>query len=130
MSQVWNIGGRQYNWNQLQELKKKKLNPLTAVVNFEAPKEEVQKDEPCTLTITEEIIQENPELIDQGVKVGDEMVVEDEAIVEAPTEEVENEEEESLPTNFMKLKALAVSKGMQVDNNTKKPDILQFLEQA
>jgi hypothetical protein len=88
MTQIWNIGGRSYNWAQLQELKKRNLDPKTVVTKFEAPKPEDK----------------------QEVSI-----------------KPEESKSMALPTNFMELKSLAKSQGMEVTNGTKKEEILTFL---
>lgn len=103
MTQFWTINGQTYNHGQLMELKRKKLNPKTARAEFVAP--EVDH------VVTEKDLELNPDL--QGaVEVGE--------TVSIPTE---------LPTNFMQLKKLAREKGMNVTSDTKKEEIIAFLNQ-
>ncbi len=138
--QTWKIRGQVYTHGQLLELKKQGLNPhkdsivLATVMphaepskpveepKVEEPKMEepkVEEKEKHYTICTQEMLDEYPELVEQGVKVGDKMQV--------------GEEEDAEPARLQDmhlsvLKKMAKEKGMKVTNETKKKDVLEFLE--
>jgi len=95
-NQIWTIGGRQYTWSQLQQLKQKKLDAKTAEIVFVKP--------------------EGAEKIYTDIKKFEEKSKNEES-----TGNVEGE------LSYPEMKKLAKEKGMQMTPQTKKTEIIEFL---
>jgi len=103
MAQTWKINGQVYTHGQLMELKRQGFNPL--------------KDKIIMKVITPNLVLEKKET--ENIETN----------LNTVQPSVEPELSSGLPTNFMQLKKLAKEKGMEVTKDTKKDDIVKFLNQ-
>lgn len=112
--QTWKINGQVYTHSQLMEMKKQGLDP--------------RKDNIEMKFITRnKVTGALPEKEEEASVVKKE---EEAPVVKKEEEKIEEKVEEKkvkLPTNFMQLKKMASEKGMAVTKETKKEEIIAFL---
>ncbi len=131
MAQTWKINGQVYTHGQLMELRKQGLDPRRDQIILSAvtPRNGEGKVDEGPGTETKKAKKAKEPKVHLCPVCEKDFTGQDHD--ESHPEEGTNTDPDgtpTLPTNFMQLKALAKEKGMEVTKDTKKEDIVAFLD--